>query len=186
MRRPFAILSPQAEVIVAPKVRQTVPADGQGAFDLTGAQNSVASTPKSKKSRRKPPDPSMLLRTICLPHPTFDDEILDGLCIYIDPFIKASPVFSGGLAKIAILPSPSKPAPAPEKDKDITTPNEAELAVAKQVVVKVQEWEEAPAEHVILSPQLASTLGVRGLGDIARFIVASAVLILELLRLDHQ
>src|SRR5579859_4011775 len=127
VRRPFAILSPQAEVIVAPKVRQPVPSEGQGAFDLTGAQNSVASTTKSKKSRRKVPDPSMLLRTICLPHPTFEEEILDTLCIYVDPYIKTSPVFAGGLAKISILPSPSKPAATPAKDKDTTTPNEAEL-----------------------------------------------------------
>jgi hypothetical protein len=75
------------------------------------------------------------------------------------------------LAKISILASPSKPAPGPEKDKDTTTPNEAEFTIAKQVVVKVQAWEEAPEEHVGLSPQLAATLDIRGLGDVARFIV---------------
>jgi len=95
---------------------------------------------------------------------------LDTLCVYVDPFVKTSPVFAGGLAKISILSSPSKPAPGSEKDKDMTTPLDAELAVAKQVVVKVQTWEEAPDDHVGVSPQLAATLSIRGLGDIARYI----------------
>jgi peroxin-1 len=171
-RRPFAILSPQAEVIVAPKLRppvQTEPTT-EGAFDLTGAKNSVASTAKSKKSRRKAPDPSIVLRTICLPHPLFEDEVLDILAIYVNPFIKASPVFSGGLAKISILPSPSKPVPAPDKDKEKeTAANEAEFTVAKQLVVKVQGWEDGPEDHVGISPRLARTLGITELGDLSRY-----------------
>jgi peroxin-1 len=167
-RRPFAILSPQAEVIVAPKVRQPAAVEGQGAFDLTGGQNSVASTTKSKKSRRKAAEPSILLRTICLPHPTFEDEVVDHLCVYVDPFVKASPVFSGGLAKISILPSPSKPSPLPDKEKDAS--KDTEFSIAKVVVVKVQVWEEAPEEHIGLSPLLAATLNVRGLGDVARYV----------------
>jgi peroxin-1 len=166
-RRPFAILSPQAEVIVAPKVRQPVPVEGQGAFDLTGAQNSVASTTKSKKARRRVTEPSILLRTICLPHSTFGDEILDHLCVYVDPLVKASPVCSGGLVRISISPSPSRPAPPPDKDKDNKEP---EAIVAKTVVVKVQAWEEAPEEHIGLSPQLAATLNVHRLGDITRYV----------------
>ena len=170
-RRPFGILSPQAEVIVAPKLRQPLPVESEGAFDLTGARNSVASTTKSKKSRRKVADPSLLLRTICLPHPTFEDEIQeDTLCVYVDPFLKMSPVFAGGFAKMSILPSPSRPPVVADKDKDNTTAtNEAEFTLAKQIVAKVQVWEEAPEDHIGLSPRLVSTLGIHGLGDLARF-----------------
>ena len=170
-RRPFAILSPQAEVIVAPKLRQPLAVESEGAFDFTGAKNSVASTSKSKKLRRKVIDPSFLLRTICLPHPTFEDEIPeDTLCVYVDPFMKTSPVFAGGFAKISIIPSPSKPAVVTDKDKDnIAAPNEAEFTITKQIVAKVQVWEEAPEDHVGLSPQLASTLGINDLGDLAKY-----------------
>lgn len=156
---------------MAPKLRQPLPVESEGPFDLTGARNSVASTTKSKKSRRKAPDPSLLLRTICLPHPTFEDEIQeDTLCVYVDPFLKTSPVFAGGFAKLSILPSPSKPPVVPEKDKDnAAATNEGEFTIAKQVIAKVQIWEEAPEDHIGLSPRLASTLGIHGLGDLARY-----------------
>jgi len=167
-RRPFAILSPQAEVIVAPKSRQPLPQE-EGAFDLTGAKNSDASTNKSKRSRRKLPDPSIVLRTICLPHPTFEDEVVDNLCLYVNPFVKTLPVFSGGLVKISILPSPSKPPVVPDKEKDNTNASDTEFTIAKQVIVKVQAWDEAPEDHVGLSPLLATTLCIQGLGDLARY-----------------
>jgi peroxin-1 len=165
-RRPFAILSPQAEVIVAPKVRQPLPVE-ESAFDLTGTKRSIASTTKSKKSRRKAADPSICLRTICLPHLVFQEELDDTLCVYVDPYLKASAAFSGGLAKISILPSPSKPIP-PDKDKD-NPAVENELALAKHIVVKVEAWEDAPEDHVGLSPRLTTTLGITGLGDMARY-----------------
>jgi len=171
-RRLFAILSPQAEVIVAPKLRRPVQTEAatEGAFDLTGAKNSVASTAKSKKSRRKAPDPSIVLRTICLPHPLFEDEVSDSLTIYVSPFLKASPVFSGGLAKISILPSPSKPVPAPDKDKDKeTVANDAEFTVAKLLAVRLHVWEDGPEDHVGISPRLAGTLGITELGDLSRY-----------------
>ena len=168
-RRPFAILSPQAEVIVAPKLRQPPQVESEGAFDLTGAKNSVASTTKSKRSRRKVLDPSIILRTICLPHPIFEDEVVDNLCIYVNPFVKTSHVFSGGLAKISILPSPSKPPVVPDKEKDNATTNDTEFTNAKQIVVKVEVWEEAPEDHVGLSPRLAATLGIHGPGDLSRY-----------------
>jgi len=170
-RRPFAILSPQAEVIVAPKLRQPAQAEStaEGAFDLTGAKNSVASTAKSKKSRRKVADPSIVLRTICLPHPLFEDDVGDSLCIYVNPFVKASPVFSGGLAKITVLPSPSKPVQAFDKDKEKEiAQNNAEFAIAKQLVVKVEIWEDGPEDHVGINPRLAWTLGINDLGDLSR------------------
>ena len=167
-RRPFAILSPQAEVIVAPKLRQPPQVESEGPFDLTGAKNSVASTNKSKRSRRKALDPSLILRTICLPHPMFEDEIVDNLCLYVSPLIKTSPVFSGGLAKVSLLPSPSKPPVSLDKEKDNGTTNDTEFINAKQIIVKAQVWEEAPEDHVGLSPRLATTLGIHGLGDLLR------------------
>jgi peroxin-1 len=165
-RRPFAILSPQAEVIVAPKVRQPLPVE-ESAFDLTDTKRSIASTTKSKKFRRKAANPSILLRTICFPHPVFQEDFGDTLCVYVDPYLKASAAFAGGFARISILPSPSKPIPA---DKDKENPvAENELALAKHIVVKVEAWEDAVEDHVGLSPLLATALGVTGLGDIARY-----------------
>jgi hypothetical protein len=88
----------------------------------------------------------------------------------VDPFLKTSPVFAGGFAKLSILPSPSKPPVVPEKDKDnAAATNEAEFTIAKQVIAKVQIWEEAPEDHIGLSPRLANTLGIHGLGDLARY-----------------
>jgi len=168
-RKPFAILSPQAEVIVAPKVRQPLPVSPETQLDLNGGKNSVASTTKSKRSRRKPADPSIILRTICLPHPVFEDELLDNLCVYVDPQVKALPVFSGGVAKISIIPSPSRQTSTPEKEKEANAVSESEFTVAKQIVVKAQIWEEAPEGHIGLSPQLALTLGLSGLGDFAKY-----------------
>jgi peroxin-1 len=169
-RRPFAILSPQAEVIVAPKVRHPPSGENESPFDLTNTKKSVASTSKSKLSRRKTPEPSILLRTICLPHPTFQGDPADTLCVYIDPFLNASKVFAGGLAKISILASPSKPsAPAADKDKE-NHPTDTELALAKHIVVKVEVWDDVPDDHIGISPRLATTLGINGLGDIAKFV----------------
>ena len=153
---------------MAPKLREPAPVESEGTFDLTGAKNSVASTSKSKRSRRKAPDPSIILRTICLPHPTFEDEVVDNLCLYVNPFVISSPVFSGGVAKISILPSPSKPTFVPEKEKDNASTNDTEFTPTKQIVAKVQVWEEVPEDHVGLSPRLAATLGIHGLGDISR------------------
>ena len=167
-RRPFALLSPQAEVIVAPKSRQPPQAESEGTFDLTGAKNSVASTTRSKKSRRKAPEQSLVLRTICLPHPIFEDELVDSLCVYVDPLLKATAVFSGNVAKISILPSPSRPPILPDKEKDNTASNDTEFTIAKQVVVKAQSWDEAPEGHIGLSPRLAAILGIFGVGDFAR------------------
>jgi hypothetical protein len=96
------------------------------------------------------------------------DDVLDNLCIYVDPLVKTLAIFSGGLVKISLLSSPSKPPVVPEKDKD-ASPNDAEFSIAKAVVVKVQVWEEAPEGHVGISPRLANTLGVHGLGDLARY-----------------
>ena len=143
--------------------------ESEGPFDLTGAKNSVTSTTKSKRSRRKVIDPSIILRTICVPHPIFEDEVVDNLCIYVNPFIKTLPVFSGGLAKVSLLPSPSKVPVVQDKEKDNATTNDAEFTNAKQIVVKVQVWEEAPEDHVGLSPRLATTLGSHRLGDLLRY-----------------
>ncbi len=73
-----------------------------------------------------------------------------------------------GLAKVSILPSPSKPPVVPEKERDNATTNDTEFTTAKQIVAKVQVWEEAPEDHVGLSPRLSTTLGIHGLGDISR------------------
>jgi peroxin-1 len=172
-RRPFAILSPQAEVIVAPKLRQPPPVESEGPFDLTGAKNSAASTTKSKRPRRKVLDPSLTLRTICQPHPIFDDEVVDNLCLYVNPFIKTLPVFSEGLAKVSLLPSPSKPPVPLDKEKDNAPTNDTEFTNAKQIVAKVQMWEEAPEDHVGLSQRLATTLGIHGVGDLLRYLFNS-------------
>ena len=90
------------------------------------------------------------------------------MCVYVNPYVKASPVFSGGLARISILPSPSKPAPHEKKDEN-SNHTETGFAIAKHVVAKVQTWDDAPEDHVAISPVLAATLGINGLGDIARY-----------------
>ena len=171
VRRPFALLSPQAEVVIAPKARKPITPESEGAFDLIGARNSVASTTKSKKSGRKALEVTLVLRTLCLPHPIFEGEAPDNLCVYIDPHIQNSPIFSGGLTKISILPSPSKSSFAQEKEKEKekeAATNEAEFSVAKTVIAKVQVWKGTPQDHIGISHILASTLGIRGLGDLAR------------------
>jgi hypothetical protein len=100
----------------------------------------------------------------------FEGEVPDNLAIYVNPFIKSSPVFLGGLARILILPSPSKPVPAPDKDKEKeTATNDAEFTVAKQLAAKVQLWEDGPDDHVGISPRLARTLGITELGDLSRY-----------------
>lgn len=83
---------------------------------------------------------------------------------------KASAVFSGGLVRISILPSPSRPPVVPdkEKEKENQTSNDTEFSIAKQVIVKAQAWEEAPDDHICMSPRLARTLGINGVGDLAR------------------
>jgi peroxin-1 len=166
VHRPFAILSPSAEIIVAPKLRPST--ETNGPVDVTGNRNSIASTSKSRKPKRKGTEPSMLLRTVCLPHKTFKGAVDEGLCVYVDPYIKASALFSGGMCKVSVLGSPGRQVATQEKKDDGPGGADTELMIARQVVVKVLVWEDAPANHVGISPSLAATLGIQSLGDIAK------------------
>ncbi|KAK9376266.1 P-loop containing nucleoside triphosphate hydrolase protein [Lipomyces chichibuensis] len=158
----FAKIAPNAEVIVAPKVKKPVA--------------SANGTPSKKKnfagSVRKTSDTSsnyVLLKAVTLPHSYFDDDIgfasensraNSKLSIYVDSEAVYSVVKSSQHAMVSVVkPSMLKqPAPAPTPDGEV--PGNEQHRAAIKVAVDVVLSDAIPVGYVGLSPRLGVALGV--------------------------
>ena len=157
--QPFAKVSPDAEVIVAPKTRKSSP---QGAGDT----RSVASTSKSKKSRgsrsgkKQRDEPPLALylrgmdRSSCADW--FDDEPATDLSVWVDE----DTISAGGFTGVNyVVVHPMKPSgmsapPSPEEGSN--------MKASDKVVAKLRVWEDAPnSQAVALSSPLCAALGCR-------------------------
>jgi peroxin-1 len=158
----FAKIAPNAEVIVAPKVKKPV-ASSNG-------------TPSKKKSLagslRKTPDTSsnyVLLRGVTLPHSYFDDDIgfasensrdNSKLAIYVDSEAVYSVVKTSQHAMVSVVKPPmlKQPAPAPTPDGEV--PENEQHRAATKISVDVVSSDAIPVGYVGLSPRLGVALGV--------------------------
>lgn len=172
---PFAKLSPNAEVIVAPKVRTR-------AAHSNGDHRSVASTSKSKrsagstvrrKSARDDQKPALFLRGVSRAacEEWFDDEQTShDLSIWVDKDKLASGLFRGvDFATVDML----KPAGLQKPEPETGTPAPSVVSTSK-IVAHLRPWEDPPnGQTAALSIPLCAALGCHGLvGGIVKLLPA--------------
>ncbi|TGZ78353.1 AAA-domain-containing protein [Ascodesmis nigricans] len=170
----FAKVSPDAEVIVAPKTRQRRSSRGA---------KSATSTVKTSGRKKPAPDTSnsakaaMFLRGVVLPFaehmPKDDDEELSeedeslksggrGFTVYLDPTLVASRRLRGSPWALVSVVRP--PVLAPPKDpSQESQPEEKEKTkdseIATRVIANIKGWDSAPdTKHAGLSRLLAANL----------------------------
>ena len=168
--RPFAKLSPNAEVIVAPKTRPKSPHN-------TGDQRSVASTSKSRRSgtstvrrrsAREEKKPVLFLRGLdracCLDY--FDEEPQGhDLSIWVDRHLISSNTLKGVEYVLVDVMKPgglqkTQPEDAAAAAAASTTPT---LASSK-IIAKLRPWDDPPnGQTAALSSPLCTALGCAGL-----------------------
>ncbi|KAK9365715.1 P-loop containing nucleoside triphosphate hydrolase protein [Lipomyces kononenkoae] len=156
----FAKISPNAEVIVAPKVKKP----------LTSANG----TPSKTKSLagKKPADASssyILLKAVTLPHSYFEDDgVLEtensrdnpNLAIYVDSEAVYSVVKTSQHAMVSIVNPPLLKNPVPVPTSDEQSREEEQRRAATKVVVDIMSCNAIPVGYVGLSPRLGAALGI--------------------------
>ncbi|KAI5465960.1 P-loop containing nucleoside triphosphate hydrolase protein [Mariannaea sp. PMI_226] len=162
---PFAKLSPDSEVIVAPKTRRRGSHSG-------GDRHSVASTSKSKRSgastvrrrsAREEPKPTMFLRGVDRAACTdwFDDESETAdFSVWVDQDILFSNTFRGvNYVVVDIIKPAGLQQPQAE---DGATP--AATNTSAKIIAHLRPWADPPnSQTVALSSPLSATLGFTGL-----------------------
>ncbi|KAK3718927.1 Peroxisome biosynthesis protein pex1 [Vermiconidia calcicola] len=174
--QPFVKISPDAEVIVAPKTRQpSRPTSARDTRSVTSTSRRSAGG-KSASGRHRGEDekarPPLFLRgvTRALQSEWFEDggeEMKDeGLKIWLDREHLLSKTLRG-VTWVAV--TVIKPAGLQEQSDPQAQPTLDQIPAGK-VVAKLYPWEDAPdAHHVALSSVLCSILGAEGLvGGIVR------------------
>ena len=177
----FAKISPEAEIIVAPKTRQRRPS--------RGAKSTTSTARTSTRRRPEGGAPvttgktALFLRGVVLPTarhiPVADDEPEHeeendemngggrGFTVYLDPSAIASrqlrntsKVVVSIVRPPSLLPpkDPSQQQQEQQDDKD-KDKKDSEIAAATRIVANVRPWDSAPdAKHVALSRLLAASL----------------------------
>lgn len=184
---PFAKIAPDAEVIVAPKVRSKTAKSPRGdSRSTTGSSRrsaggrSASSTVRPKSSRSDSSSrASLYLRGVDrltaseMFEPEVEDDENEGLRIWVDPDLLASNELRGAnWACVSIVqPSGLKPPVDPQQQiaQQEQKNNEAGAPTAK-LVAKLLPWEDAPDNrHVAISTLLCKALGTESLvGGIIR------------------
>lgn len=180
----FAKIAPDAEVIVAPKVRsKTKGARGEsrsasGRRSAGGRSNGSTARPKSSRSESAGRG-SHYLRGVdrqCA-DPGFDEdsegERNQDFRVWLDPELLVTNELRGaGWACVTVVqPSGLKPPPDPQQHLNQTEQKQSEAGPpAAKLVAKLAPWEDAPDNHhAALSSPLCSALGTEGMvGGIVR------------------
>lgn len=175
---PFAKLSPNAEVIVAPKTRprsanadrtQTRSIASAGRRSVggrSGASNARSSSRREQKAR----DPLFLRladQAVCADY--FDDDSyhqVQGLTAWIDPDVMAAKSLRGveWICVSTIRPAALEGQLDPQQQQKKKDAESTDAGMpAMKVVARAMAWEEAPdSQHIALSSALCSALSVNG------------------------
>ncbi|KAI2711382.1 hypothetical protein CBS147318_8050 [Penicillium roqueforti] len=185
---PFAKIAPDAEVIVAPKVRSKTSkssradsrsATGSSRRSAGGRSASSTVRPKSGRSDSSTRG-SLYLRGVDRSATTqyFDEEVEDdanqGLRIWVDPDLLASHELRGATWACVSVVQPSGLKPPPDPQQQLAQAEQQKSndsgAPATKLVAKLFPWEEAPDNrHVALSTLLCTALGAENMvGGIIR------------------
>ena len=176
---PFAKISPDAEVIVAPKVRSKHARSSSKRSVGARSNGSTRHKGRSYSNSRG----SIYLRGVDRQWVAewFDDQIDDdkneGFRVWVDPDLLATNELRGaGWVCVTVLqPSGLKLPPDPQQQQNQAEQKASEAgAPATKVVAKLIAWEEAPDnKHVALSSELSSSLAVEAaVGGIIRLAAA--------------
>ncbi|KAF8428119.1 P-loop containing nucleoside triphosphate hydrolase protein [Tirmania nivea] len=168
----FAKISPDAEVIVAPKTRQ------RRQSKSAPTAKSATSTPGGKVGKKKAEAGAaegggMFFRGVCLPTEDageLDEEIKSGgkgVAVYLDPeFLATPPLRTAGYVNVTIVRPPGLAPPQdpnqgpPVPEQDAANPD---LLPATRIIAKLMPWENAPdMKHIALSRLLANALDIPG------------------------
>ncbi|TDZ58347.1 Peroxisome biosynthesis protein PAS1 [Colletotrichum trifolii] len=166
---PFAKISPDAEVIIAPKTRAKT-------SHSLGENRSVASTSKSKRSgastvrrrsAREERRPSLCLRgidrTTC--SEWFDEDVaIQDFSVWIDRDILYTKDFRGvNFVLVNILRPTQQASTNPQKPQQDTEASSSASKIANKVVAHLRAWDDPPdSKTIALSSLLCSTLGFCG------------------------
>ncbi|OAL53288.1 peroxisome biosynthesis protein-like protein (PAS1/Peroxin-1) [Pyrenochaeta sp. DS3sAY3a] len=165
---PFVKISPDAEVIVAPKTRQKERSSNRESRSVGGASRksgkSTASTVRRRSGREESTSKgAVFLRGVdrSVAQEWFDedeDADVEGLKVWVDKDVLLTKALRGAnWVSVAII----KPAGLQEPI-DMSKEQEQEKP-ATRVVAKILAWEDAPdSRHVALSPDLCRVLGFEG------------------------
>ncbi|KAE8380691.1 P-loop containing nucleoside triphosphate hydrolase protein [Aspergillus bertholletiae] len=183
---PFAKIAPDAEVIVAPKVRprNTKGARGDSRSVTGSSRRSVGGRSSGSTARAKSKSDSTSRGCLYFrgvdrqwPEQYFDGESADdtneGFRVWVEPDILASNELRGASwACITIVqPSGLKSPLDPQQQSNQAEQKSSDAgAPATKVVAKLLPWVDAPhSEHLAMSSLLCSTLGAEGMvGGIVR------------------
>lgn len=182
----FAKIAPDAEVIVAPKVRAKSTRGSRGDSrsatsrkSASGRSSSGAARPKSSRSDSTSRN-CLYLRGIDRKaadqwfDAECDDDSNEGFRVWVDPDVLATNELRGaGWACISIVqPAGLKPPPDPQQQINQAEQQKSSEAgsPATKLVAKLVSWEDAPDnQHIGMSTLLCSALGTDGIvGGIVR------------------
>ncbi|KAJ5346538.1 hypothetical protein N7541_009020 [Penicillium brevicompactum] len=185
---PFAKIAPDAEVIVAPKVRSktgkssrgdTRSASGNSRKSAGGRSGSSTVRPKSGRSDSSTRG-SVYLRGVDRSATTqhFDAEVEDdaneGLRVWVDPDLLASHELRGATWACVSVVQPSGLKPPPDPQQQLAQAEQQKASDAgspsTKLVAKLLPWEEAPDNrHAAMSTLLCTALGAENMvGGIIR------------------
>lgn len=169
---PFAKIAPDAEVIVAPKVRPKSSRSNR-------ENRSVASTSRKsgrsststvrRRSQREERKPALFLRGIDreLCDEWFDDDLRnDELCIWVDRDLLVSNEFRGlKFVAVNLMRPPSLETPGPMQGQQQEAQGAAEtLKPSRKIVAQLLPWDDPPnGQTAALSTVLCSAFGSVGL-----------------------
>ncbi|KAE8351075.1 P-loop containing nucleoside triphosphate hydrolase protein [Aspergillus coremiiformis] len=184
---PFAKIAPDAEVIVAPKVRPKNPRGTRGdSRSVTGSSRrsvggrSTGSTVRPKSGRSDSTSRGYLYFRVVdrqWPEQYFDreseDESNEGFRVWVDPDVLTSNELRGASwACITIIqPSGLKPPTDPQQQLNQAEQKSTEASTpTTKLVAKLLPWVDAPhTQHLAMSTPLCSALGAEGIvGGIVR------------------
>ena len=162
----FAKISPDAEVIVAPKTRQR--RQSKSAPTAKSATSTVGK-PKKKTEAGSVEGGGLFFRGICLPNedPQENDEEIKaggkGVAVYLDPdLLSTPPLRQAGFVSVTIVRPPGLAPPLdpqqPPPEQDASNPD---IQPATKLIAKLMPWENAPdMKHIALSRVLANALDI--------------------------
>ncbi|KAI5294946.1 Peroxisome biosynthesis protein pex1 [Ascosphaera acerosa] len=168
----FAKISPEAEVIVAPKVRQKSSSISKTTASANGTATSASTTNRKGSNGKRRPDfpskPPVFLRGIDRKHacewfdPELEDESNDGLRLWLDTETLARPELQDATHAAVSLVRPASIYPLYDQQQ-IQQQKERESAdagkLSKKVVAKIYPWHDGPGpEHASASSSLCAAL----------------------------
>ncbi|KAL5121832.1 Peroxisome biosynthesis protein pex1 [Pleosporales sp. CAS-2024a] len=165
---PFVKISPDAEVIVAPKTRQKERTLARESRSVGGASRKSGKSAASTVRRRGGRDDNaskgaVFLRGVdrSVAHEWFDEEEdadADGLRVWVDKDVMLTTALRGATwVSVAVIKPPGLQEPV-----DMSKEHEQEKH-ATRVVARIANWEHAPdSRHVALSTHLCRVLGFQG------------------------